>query len=176
MVNYRRNRVPGGSYFFTVNLHNRRSTLLTDHIDLLRQAFRDVRLQYPYKITAIVILPEHLHTVWELPPGDAKYSRRWQAIKSRFTHSLIKSGEGLTKNKNGEYRLWQRRFWEHTIRDETDLQTHIDYIHYNPVKHGWVERVVEWPYSSFHRYVKMGWLDKDWGSDPEPENGLAFGE
>ncbi len=176
MVNYRRNYVQGGSYFFTVNLQDRQSKLLIDHIDLLREAFRTVRSQQPFSIIAIVILPEHIHTIWELPPDDDNYSSRWRAIKSLFTRSLVKKGVELSKNKKGEYSLWQRRFWEHTIRDENDLQRHVDYIHYNPVKHGWVDSVKEWEYSSFHRYVKLGWIGEDWGGDQVDDLGLSFGE
>lgn len=176
MVDYRRNYLPGGSFFFTVNLQDRQSTFLTDHIDLLREAFRTVRSQQPFSITAIVILPEHLHTIWELPPEDDNFSSRWRVIKSLFTRSLVKRGVEISKNKKGEYSLWQRRFWEHTIRDENDLQRHVDYIHYNPVKHGWAARVKEWEYSSFHRYVKLGWINEDWGSDLPDESDLSFGE
>nr|WP_318025890.1 transposase [Methylobacter tundripaludum] len=113
---------------------------------------------------AIVILPDHLHAVWTLPDGDADYSGRWRAIKSKFTHELQLSGMPLTPDKRGEYRLWQRRFWEHTIRDDTDFQRHVDYIHWDPVKHGLTQCVADWPYSSFHHYVRLGSLSPEWAA------------
>ncbi len=175
MVHYRRNRVAGGSYFFTVTLQDRQSRLLTDHIDLLRTAFRITRHRRPFVIDAIVILPEHLHTVWTLPPGDADYSGRWRSIKGRFTREVRKAGTRLPRHASGEHALWQRRFWEHTIRDDRDLERHVEYIHYNPVKHGHVSTVADWPYSSFHRYVQQGVLPVDWARDGEPDGG-KFGE
>ena len=175
MVHYRRNRIAGGRYFFTVTLHDRHSRTLTDHIDLLRMAFRDTQHRRPFVINAIVILPEHLHTIWALPAGDADYSGRWRAIKGRFTRALHKAGEPLPRRTNGDHALWQRRFWEHTLRDEQDLGRHVDYIHYNPVKHGHVASVADWPYSSFHRYVKQGLLPKNWAGDDIVQAG-EFGE
>jgi putative transposase len=163
MVNYRRNFIPGGTYFFTVALRNRHSSRLVEHIDALREVFRKTKEARPFEINAVVILPEHLHTLWTLPPGDANYPARWKAIKSGFTHELEKRGLMITKRKDGSALLWQRRYWEHTIRDEDDLNSHIDYIHHNPVKHGWVERVMDWPHSSFHRYVRQGLLPASWG-------------
>ena len=162
MVHYRRNRVAGGTYFFTVTLLDRRSTVLTENIGLLRGAFRRVRLVRPFEMVAWVVLPEHLHTIWTLPQGDSDYSGRWRAIKAGVTHDLVRGGMELARNAKGEYNLWQRRFWEHTVRDENDLVRHVDYIHYNPVKHGWVEQVKDWPWSSFHRYVRQGLLPEDW--------------
>ena len=162
MVRYRRNRISGGSYFFTVTLHDRQSHTLTDHIDLLRIGFRETQRRWPFVIDAIVILPDHLHTVWTLPAGDADYSNRWRLIKSRFTRAAGKSGRSVSRHTNGECALWQRRFWEHTILDARDLQRHVDYIHYNPVKHGYVPAVADWPYSSFHSYVNQGLLPENW--------------
>jgi putative transposase len=176
MVAYRRNYVLGGTYFFTVTLRDRRSRVLVDHVDLLREAFRDVRRERPFILDAIAVLPEHLHTVMTLPKGDADYSGRWRAIKSAFSRSLAKAGVRLWQDHRGEYRLWQRRFWEHTIRDEGDLQTHVDYIHYNPVKHGLVERAAAWPYSSIHRFIRRGWIPADWGVAPDCFDGAEFGE
>jgi putative transposase len=176
MVAYRRNFVSGGTYFFTVTLRDRRSRVLVDHVDLLREAFRDVRRERPFILDAIVVLPEHLHTVMTLPKGDADYSGRWRAIKSAFSRSLAKAGVRLRQGHRGEYRLWQRRFWEHTIRDEDDLQTHVDYIHYNPVKHALVERAAAWPYSSIHRFIRRGWIPADWGVAPDCFGGAEFGE
>jgi putative transposase len=172
MVNYRRNLVPGGTYFFTVTLHDRSSALLTELIDLLRAAFRAGQLKQTFHVDAIVILPEHLHTIWTLPEGDADYPARWKAIKSAFTQAVVKSGVVLERNEKGEYELWQRRYWEHTITDENDFRRHVDYIHYNPVKHGWAKQVSDWPYSSFHRYVRHGILPPDWaGSTDEGKFG-----
>lgn len=176
MVNYRRNFVPGGTFFFTVTLADRRSSLLVDHIDLLRDALRFGQHQYPFLVEALVVLPDHLHALWTLPPEDADFPRRWQAIKSRFTSAVRKRGIPLAHTAKGEYRLWQRRYWEHTIRDESDLQRHVDYIHYNPVKHGLVNRVVDWPFSSFHRYVRLGWLSPDWGEAEVSDGEGEFGE
>ena len=162
MVNYRRNHLPGGTFFFTVTLGNRSSRVLTEHIELLRAAFRKVQREQPFRIDAVVVLPEHLHAIWTLPPDDDDYPGRWRAIKSAFTRAVVKSGLAVARNAKGEYALWQRRYWEHTIADEEDFQRHVDYIHSNPVKHGWVEGVADWPHSSFHRYVETGILPLDW--------------
>ena len=161
MVNYRRVYLKGGTYFFTVTLKNRQKNYLTTYIDALRESFAYAKKQKPFEIIAIVILPEHLHCIWQLPEDDNDYSGRWRSIKSHFTHSIIKTGLPLQKNNRGEYKLWQTRFWEHTIRDETDLSQH---IHYNPVKHNLAQSVSEWPYSSFHDYVKDGKLPSNWGN------------
>lgn len=163
MVLYRRNRLAGGTYFFTVTLRDRSSDALMRHVDLLRGAFRTVLKERPFKLDAIVILPDHLHAIWTLPDGDKDYSGRWRAVKACFTRELRRSGVPLTCDNRGEYRLWQRRFWEHTIRDDWDYQHHADYLHWNPVKHGWVKRVADWPYSSFHRLVQRGVYPRDWG-------------
>ena len=162
MVLYRRNRVAGGTYFFTVTLHNRKSSLLVDRIDDLRESVREARRERPFRIDAWVVLPEHLHAIWTLPVGDDDYSIRWGRLKGLFTHRLVKAGIKLCKKPKGGYALWQDRFWEHTIRDDTDYAQHVDYIHYNPVKHGWVRRVRDWPYSTFHRYVEEGIYSIDW--------------
>ena len=176
MVQFRRNYVPGGTYFVTVTLRDRRSRVLTDRIDLLRDSVREAREARPFEIVAVVVLPEHLHAVLTLPLDDADYSRRLQAIKARFSRSLAKSGFPMRKDPRGEYLLWTRRFWEHTIRDERDLEKHVNYIHYNPVKHGLVERVLDWPYSAFHRYLRSGWVDPSWAADPSEYTDRAFGE
>ena len=177
MVNYRRSRTQGGTYFFTVNLRNCTSNHLVTHINYLRQAFRLVQKQRPFEVVASVILPEHLHIIMSLPDGDCDYPERWKAIKSRFTRALIKENvSGLTKNRKGEYNLWQRRYWEHQIRDEIDLQHHVDYIHFNPVKHGHVREVADWPYSSFHRYVKSGLIESNWSGDDRFDGVGGYGE
>ena len=131
MVGYRRNFVPGGTFFFTVTLSDRRSSLLVERTALLRDAFRVTRGERPFIIEAIVILPEHLHVVMTLPEGDSDFSGRWRRIKSMFTRQAVAHGAQVTQNRRGEYSLWQRRFWEHTIRDENDYARHIEYIHYN---------------------------------------------
>ena len=129
MVQYRRSRTPGATWFFTVNLRNRSSRHLITHIEDLRKAFENTRQRRPFKTLAIVILPDHLHMVMELPSGDSDYPGRWRSIKSHFTRSLVKNGLPLIKNPRGEYNLWQRRYWEHEIRNELDLQRHVNYIH-----------------------------------------------
>jgi putative transposase len=166
MTSYRRNFVPGGSYFFTVNLADRRLRLLTDHIDLLRRAVRDVRAGHPFTIEATVVLPDHLHTVWTLPEGNADFATRWRLIKAAFSRGLP-HGERVSSSRSnkGERGIWQRRYWEHTLRDELDFERHVDYIHFNPVKHGHVTRVIDWPYSTFHQMVKRGIYPEDWAGD-----------
>jgi len=165
MVGYRRNFIPGGTYFFTVTLADRRSQVLVDHVGALRGAFRVTRRERPFEINAIVILPDHLHVLLTLPSNDADFSGRWRRIKGYFSRALIEAKPGLKRRPNGDLDLWQRRFWEHTIRDETDFSRHVDYIHYNPIKHGLVSRVRDWPHSSFHRYVREGLLPDDWAGD-----------
>jgi len=169
MPRYRRVRISGASYFFTLNCVRRnRNTLLVDHITELRQAFRKVRTNHPFNIDAIVVLPEHLHCIWTLPPGDADYKTRWALIKAGFSRAIpLVEPRSDSRIKRGERGLWQRRYWEHLIRDDEDFERHADYIHWNPVKHGWVKRVSEWPYSSFHSYVKQGAYPKDWASSQD---------
>jgi putative transposase len=170
MTNYRRNRVAGGSYFFTVNLADRTSTLLVDHIDLLRNAIRYTRERHPFTVDAMVVLPDHLHTVWTLPLDDADYALRWRLIKTMFSRGVPRNENRTVSRMNkGERGIWQRRYWEHTIRDDLDFSRHVDYVHINPVKHGYVARVQDWPHSSFHRYMKDGVLPSDWATDSEME-------
>jgi putative transposase len=175
MVRFRRNFVAGGAFFFTVMLADRTSKALTDHVGALRWAFRDTRLSRPFTVDAVVVLPEHLHIVMTLPEADADYSSRLSLIKRRFTDAVMKSGVPVARHRNGEIALWQRRYWEHTIRDERDFVRHVDYIHFNPVKHGLVARVCDWPHSSFHRSVQGGLLPRDWGGDFSQDIG-GFGE
>ena len=122
LVRYRRNVVPGGTFFFTATLYDRRSSALVDHVDKLRGAFRVTRLESPFTVDAIVILPDHLHVIMTLPEGDSDYSGRWRRIKSVFTHRVVASGTPVPHNHRGEFALWQRRFWEHTIRNDTDFE------------------------------------------------------
>jgi putative transposase len=165
MPHYGRAYIPGGSFFFTVALLERRQHLLTDNITALRESFRSVRAKYPFRIDAMVVLPEHLHCIWTLPTGDADFSTRWRLIKGRFARAIV-PGELRSSRRvqKGERGIWQRRFWEHVIRDEQDFATHVDYIHYNPVRHGWAQRVSDWPHSSFHRYARLGIYPEDWAA------------
>jgi putative transposase len=176
MTNYRRNFIPGASYFFTVNLLDRRLRLLTDHIDLLRDAFRYVRSRHPFFIEAIVVLPDHLHTIWTLPDGVSDFAVRWRISKAAFSRGLT-PGEQISTSRarKGERGIWQRRYWEHTLRDEEDYSRHLDYIHFNPVKHGYVAEAWQWPFSSFRRMVWLGVYPKDWVGRVGSDN-LEFGE
>ncbi|MGH8505455.1 MAG: REP-associated tyrosine transposase [Stenotrophobium sp.] len=164
MPNYIRATNPGATYFFTVALADRSSRLLVDRIDTLRSAFRSERQKHPFSIDAIVVLPDHLHCLWTLPPDDADFPNRWRRIKAAFSHALPKTEpRSESRLKQGERGIWQRRYWEHLIRDERDHAAHVDYIHFNPVKHGHVTQVMDWPHSSFHRFVREGVLSGDWG-------------
>jgi len=175
MPNYRRAFVPGGCWFFTVNLADRRQTLLVDRIDALRDAVARTRRNYPLEIDAFVVLPDHLHAIWTLPPADADFSIRWRLVKTAFAKSIPKQ-ERLTavREARGERGIWQRRFWEHMIRGEADYARHVEYCYINPVKHGLVTRVREWPHSSFHRDVQRGLFPPDWAGDVSFDG--AFGE
>ncbi len=174
MTDYRRNRVPGGTYFFTVNLLDRRSDLLSRYIQDLRDAVRHARARAAFHIDAWVVLPEHMHCIWTLPNGDADFSSRWQAIKTGFSKSLP-PGEHRSASRvgKGERGFWQRRFREHTIRDDRDYAAHVDYVHFNPVKHGLASEVRNWPYSSFHRHVARSVYPAAWagGTVGVPEAG-----
>jgi putative transposase len=176
MTSYRRVRVPGGTYFFTVNLLDRRSSLLVDYIEQLRRAVGSVRRELPFEIHAWVVLPDHLHALWSLPEDDSDFSTRWRMIKSRFSRQIsgFRAGGG-TRSVRGERMIWQRRFWEHVVRDNNDYERHMDYIHFNPVKHGHVRQVGAWPYSTFHRCVSAGLYPPEWAySGGEFQGG--FGE
>jgi putative transposase len=177
MSNYRRNFVPGGSYFFTVNLLDRRKRLLVEHVAALRAAFNHVRERHPFEIAAAVVLPDHLHAIWVLPDGDADYASRWRLIKGAFSRALPgDEAISTSRGQKGERAIWQRRYWEHTLRDENDFERHAHYIHFNPVKHGHTGRVQDWPYSSFHRMVRAGVYPPDWGGDSRGCGGGTFGE
>ena len=167
MSRYRRLRIPGGTYFFTVNLRDRTSDLLVTRIETLRGAIRATRSRMPFHIDAWVILPDHMHCLWTLPEGDVAYSARWQSIKKAFSRAIpAEEPRTHTMLARGERGIWQLRYWEHTIRDDADYAAHMDYIHFNPVKHGLVSRPADWPHSTFHRCVTAGLYPADWHSAP----------
>ncbi|AWY01075.1 transposase [Marinomonas primoryensis] len=155
MSDYIRSKRFGGTFFFTVTLKNRQSSLLVDHVDLLRESVRYVKSRRPFVIVAWVILPDHIHAIWRLPEGDNDFSRRWQLIKMLFTKKL-------KERTHRKMSVWQDRFWEHEIRSDEDLRVHIHYCYLNPVKHGYVLSTRDWPYSSFHRDVTLGLFDIHW--------------
>jgi REP-associated tyrosine transposase len=171
MSDYRRNYTPGGTFFFTVVTQDRRPILGSDTArNCLREALREEQARRTFEIVGIVLLPDHLHTVWTLPGNDANFSVRWSRIKERFTRSYLASGgeeafQTQSRQRHRERAVWQRRFWEHTCRDDDDLKRCLDYLHWNPVKHGLVGRVRDYPWSSFHRFVDLGEYDLNWGSE-----------
>ncbi|OGS93340.1 MAG: transposase [Gallionellales bacterium GWA2_59_43] len=168
MSNYRRARVPGGSYFFTLVSHDRRPVLTGENVRVaLREAVQAVRDEHPFFVEAWVLLPDHLHCIWRLPEDDSDYALRWAQIKRFTRHRLGMPSEG---------KLWQPRYWEHCIRDENDFARHVDYIHWNPVKHGLVNCAADWPYSTFHRFVAAGGYPRDWGIADERMDDRGFGE
>jgi putative transposase len=162
MVKYRRVFIEEGTYFFTITLKNRQSDFLTRYVENFKTAYRGVKKTRPFKTLAYVILPEHCHLIWKLPEDDFDYAGRWREIKKGFTKALLGKGINFQKNNHNEYDLWQRRYWEQTIRDEKDLENHINYIHFNSLKHGYVQNVKDWKHSSFHTYVSKGILTQDW--------------
>jgi putative transposase len=175
MPNYRRWYVPGGTFFFTVVTWGRRPMLCEDLARrCLHEAFEEIRRHWPFELIAVVLQPDHLHAVWTLPTGDDKYSVRWKRIKEEFTRRYLKGGgeensPNRSRERHGERGIWHRRFWEHTVRDEDDLKRCVDYIHWNPKKHGLVANVRDWPWSSFHRFVTLGEHTLNWGAeDPTP--------
>lgn len=165
MSNYRRARVTGASYFFTVNLAQRGGCLLIDSIDDLRAAFSLTMAERPFICDAFVVLPDHIHAVWTLPKGDADFSGRWRLIKGRFAHRIdVANPRRASMVKKREKGVWQRRFWEHMIRDECDYHNHMEYCWGNPVKHGFVERSTDWPFSSIHREIARGMIPPEWNT------------
>src|SRR5579885_389161 len=176
MPNYRRAPFAGGTFFFTATLADRSSTLLVQHIDRLRRIYAGVQQRRPFETIAICILPDHLHAIWTLPVEDADFATRWNLIKGGFSRGLPSGRRSASKLAKREKGIWQRRYWEHVIRDDADLTRHIDYIHFNPVKHGLVSRACDWPHSSFHRFVKRGDLPEGWGGDLHHISALSFGE
>ena len=171
MPDYRRNRVPGGTYFFTVNLRDRASNLLTTHIAELREALRATRARAPFHVDAWVVLPDHMHAIWTRPEGDVDYPGRWRELKKSLSRAIppqpIPSSLHLRPR---DYGIWQRRYWEHTIRDDRDYAAHMDYVHFNPVKHGHVPHPADWPYSTFKHAVAAGLYPLDW-ANPTTEPG-----
>jgi putative transposase len=169
MPNYRRAFVPGGSFFFTVNVHQRRP-LFGDAaaVELLGSVFRRCLLKWPFTVNAIVLLPDHLHAIWTLPRNDAEYPKRWGWAKKEFTKHWLQIGGHDYEVSEGRRRqrrcgIWQPRYWEHTLQDADEFEIFFDYIHWNPVKHGYVRCPSAWPHSSFHRYVRLGVYDRRWG-------------
>lgn len=176
-MRYRRANVMGGTYFFTVNLAERGGHLLVEHVDMLRAAVRNVKRRRPFYIDAFVVMPDHLHAIWTLPPGDTDFASRWMLIKAGFSRHIA-PGERRNASRiaKGERGIWQRRYWEHLIRDAGDYERHVDYVHYNPVKHGFTMRAADWPYSSIHRYISARLVECDWGLSIAAENGRQYGE
>ena len=169
MSHYRRAYIPGGTYFFTVVTHERTPIFINEErVEAIRPAFRKEMAARPFQLDAIAILPEHLHCIWRLPEGDTDYSSRWREIKKSVSRQI-----STVTNDRHERGVWQRRFWEHVIRDEDDWRRHVDYVHYNPVKHQLVKRPADWQWSSFGRAVSLGWYDKSWGA-VEPETILGL--
>jgi REP-associated tyrosine transposase len=176
-MQYRRYRHHGGCFFFTVNLAQRNQSLLTEQVDGLRACMKKVQQTHPFVVEAIVILPDHLHAIWTLPPEDHDYAKRWMLIKSGFSRMLPKNERvNPSRVKKRERGIWQRRYWEHYIRDDIDFERHINYIHFNPVKHGYVSRPIDWRYSSIHRFINAGIIDCHWGRDINGETSMAYGE
>jgi len=177
MRTYTRAFTPGGTFFFTVNLADRSKTLLTEHIVKLRESVRKVRDAHPFYIDAMVVLPEHLHAIWTLPAGDTDYPIRWALIKAGFSRMLPKTEIiSVSRSEKGERGIWQRRYWEYQIRDENDFARHVDYIHYNSVKHGYVQSPCDWTHSSIHRFIREGSLPPDWGAYYIATKGALWGE
>ena len=176
-MQYRRANINGATYFFTVNLANRNSTLLIDNIGALRECIRRVKNKHPFKIDAMVVMPEHLHAMITLPENDNNYAKRWSLIKSGFSRQLPKI-ESISPSRasKGERGIWQRRYWEHCIRDDKDYEAHVNYIHYNPVKHGYVQHAVDWPYSSIHQHIKDGYIGNEWGRGYKEDKTKHWGE
>ncbi len=175
-MHYRRANAAGATYFFTVNLADRGMDTLVRHIDDLKVVMHKVKAAHPYSLIAQAVMPEHLHAIWRLPLGDADFPMRWSLIKSGFSRYVAKTENvAASRAAKRERGIWQRRYWEHQIRDDADLERHVDYIHYNPVKHGWVTRAADWPHSTLHEYIRRGLVSRDWsGSGSGSES--AYGE
>lgn len=178
MVTYRRVRVVGGTYFFTVVTHERRPWLCDPKArEALRNAVDAVRSRRPFEVDAWVLLPDHMHCLWSLPEGDHDFSTRWRLIKAMTTKTLgVEGPVSESREKRKEGGLWQRRYWEHAIRDDEDFERHCDYIHYNPVRHGLARAPGDWPFSTFRRFVKRGLYPGDWGAGPVEMEAGEVGE
>jgi len=178
-MQYRRAKIKGGTYFFTVVTYGRAKILTQlENIGLLREAFGYVMERHPFIVDAAVILPDHLHCIWTLPKDDQDYSTRWRLIKSYFSRKcdVIHNGSFASRSRKNEKPVWQRRFWEHVIRDENDFSSHVDYVHYNPVKHGLSIAPKDWKYSSFERYVNFGTYDREWGTGRDITFDVSIGK
>lgn len=176
-MRYRRAFIPGGSFFFTLVTEKRRPIFASSEaVDVLRQAFRTVKSNRPFELDAIVVLPDHLHCLWSLPLGDADFATRWRLIKTWFTKHCdpaLRQEGNRSRVVKGQRAIWQHRYWEHAIRDQTDFSRHVDYIHFNPVKHGHVLSAIDWPYSSFRRYVEAKIYPADWGRGAMEFDGIG---
>ena len=171
-MNYRRSFIPGGAYFFTVVTAGRHPIFRNgEAVDVLRHAVRRVNQTRPFVVDAMVVLPDHLHCIWTLPPGDDDYPTRWRLIKTWVAkHQILARGHSVGQRRP----VWQARYWEHTVRDERNYRQHVEYIHHNPVQHGYVRRAADWAYSSFRRYVKAGLYPEDWGGvEPVLDDGIG---
>ena len=173
MPDYRRAWHPGGTYFFTINILQRcNDDLLISHFDVFRNIVSSVQKRHSFHIHGWVVLPDHMHCVIELPLNDTDFATRWRLIKMGFSKALPKTEQlSAVRVKRGERGIWQRRYWEHLIRDEADFRAHMDYVHINPVKHGLVKCVSDWPYSTFHRLVLEGVYPPNWGGGMEDITG-----
>ena len=173
MSDYLRWTQAGGTYFFTVKTCNQRPLFNDSHLrEFLHQAIEDTRNQKPFEVLALVLLSDHLHCIWKMPDSDDDFSTRWSMIKRKFTQRYMTSGRKVSRisesqQREGRRGVWQRRFWEHAIRDDRDYAAHIDYVHFTPVKHGLVNHVADWPYSTFHRFVENGVFGSDWAGGSE---------
>lgn len=183
MPEYRRAKIKGGTYFFTLVTYRRQKLFLfSENIALFLNSLNHIKRYHPFKLHAYCILPDHIHMIWELPEDDDDYANRISQIKGRFSKAYIsnngdRSDKSISRYKRRETSIWQRRYWEHYIRDEDDFQVHFDYIHFNPVKHRLVDRVLDWPYSSFQECVENDIYSPDWGGMMENENEkINFGE
>ncbi len=183
MSRYRGVRLEGGVFFFTVVTYARRPLLTTElGVHCLRNAWRETIRTLPFETEAVCVLPDHLHTIWSMPEGDSDYPARWRKLKGLFTREYRRGGgageiPNSSRIRKREAAVWQRRYWEHRIRDVDDFRHHVDYIHFNPVKHGFVTSTADWEWSSFHDHVKKGWLESDWGTtEPDDIGNLEVGE
>jgi putative transposase len=182
MPDYRRWFHAGGTYFFTVVTYNRQNIFSNKLArSFLHQAIVEVRIWRPFEMQGVVLLPDHCHCIWKMPDNDDDFSGRWHMIKRRFTKSWLAGGGrdvtvSTSRTKRGERGVWQRRFWEHLINDQEDFARHMDYIHYNPVKHGHVKCPHQWEHSSFHRWVREGIYRPDWMCQCHEDSEVSYFE